>query len=99
MGDTWESIKKRFEFTFVRARSISDTCNTLNIDQVKDLVGHAANQTKRAKTVAAFANSAIELGKAGNNLRRPPTSSNDLAEKGSSALGDVKGRATFWAPR
>jgi hypothetical protein len=90
MSDIWQSLKKRYEHTFVRTQSIPNVCRTLDIDRVKDLVEHAANQTKRAKTVTAFANSAVELGKAGEKLDQAAEKLNKLTEKSNSILGDFE---------
>jgi hypothetical protein len=91
MSDIWQSLKNKYEHTFVRTNGISVACKTLSIDQVKDLIEHAANQTKRAKNVAAFANVAVDLGKAGEKLETAAEKLNTLAENGSKTLGDVKG--------
>jgi hypothetical protein len=90
MSDFWQSLKKKHEHTFVRSKSIPDFCSSYNIEQVKSLVEHAANQTKRAKNVAAFANTAVELGKAGEKLEAAADKLHEITEKSSTAIGDVK---------
>ncbi len=93
MGGTVRSflqgLEKKFEDTFHKANVVAGVCSSPTLEQVKDLLEHAENVTKKAKTTSDFANSIEILGDAGEKLGGAVDQINDLIEKGSNAVGDV----------
>ncbi len=85
----FEDLEKKFEDTFHRANVLAGVCSSPTLEQVRDLLEHAENVTKKAKTAAAFANSIDALGDAGEALGGAVNKINETIEKGKKASGGV----------
>jgi hypothetical protein len=85
----FQDLEKKFEDTFHPANVVAGVCGSPTLEQVKDLLEHAENVTKKAKTAAAFASSSDALGDAAETLAGAVDKINDIIEKGSNAVGDV----------
>lgn len=85
----FEDLEKKFEDTFHRANVLAGVCASPTLEQVRDLLEHAENVTKKAKTAAVFANSIDALGDAGEALGGAVDKINDIVEKGANAVADA----------
>jgi hypothetical protein len=68
---------------------VAGICKSPTLDQVKDLLTHAASLADKAKSATAFAKYAQVLGPAGEKLDRAADDIGKLIKKGKSISGDV----------
>jgi hypothetical protein len=78
-----------YERTFHPAHMIAGICKSPTVDQVNDLLKHAASLTKKAKGASAFANSIGALDRAGQQLNRAVEAIDDATKKGAKLSADV----------
>jgi hypothetical protein len=92
MADSWlQQLQKRFESTFHPSHMAAGVCKSYTLTQVRDLLAHGASITDRAKSTGAFARYADVLGPGGEKLADAAERLDDYAQKGATAVGDVKG--------
>jgi hypothetical protein len=90
MGESWiGALKEKFEGTFHPAHMVAGICKSPTLDQVKDLLTHAASLADKAKSATAFAKYAQVLGPAGEKLDGAADDIGKLIKKGKSISGDV----------
>jgi hypothetical protein len=83
------AVKRRFENTWHKAHVVAGICDSPNLGQVRDLLEHGEQMTKRAKTAADFAKFTQVLGQAGEDLSGAADAIDKIGKQGSKVAGDV----------